>query len=142
MQRPAFIVAHVQGGKKMSETTLSVTTPPRTPYFVWMKTVQKKLRQPSKTTATFVECTECNFAVGPHVSGCTTCGNPFEWVDTYMRPSNGRCAVVHDAHTTVKATVSAQVTGLVELVDYSPGGMEHGKTRNIASLALEQTVSA
>jgi len=53
-----------------------------------------------------------------------------------MGKDDGRCAVVHDAHTTVKATVSAQVTGLVELVDYSPRGLQHGKSRNISSLAL------
>jgi hypothetical protein len=136
MQRPAFIVAQVKGGinedKDLPAYSSASPSPPRTPYFVWMNTRHKTVRQPEHIDAIFMICNGCNEARGPHYSTCTNCGvDPFGFVDT-MASSDTRFGVVHDAHTTVKATVSVQITGLVEGVDYA--GQNHGKTRSVSSL--------
>jgi len=132
MQRPAFIVAQVKGGMNDNNDDVPSTSPPRTPYFVWMKTRHKTVRQPEHIHAKFIICDGCKEVRGPHYSACATCGDdPFAFFDNRGNVA-ARFGVVHDAHTTVKATVSVQITGLVEGVDYA--GQNHGKTRSVSSL--------
>jgi hypothetical protein len=133
MFRPTFIPVHVK-----SETAFDpkrkLVEPPRTPYFVSLKTTPRTYRKGPETHARLLTCAQCNEYVSLNRMPTKTCAFCYDipnFLNNLKAAQNGPqfFGVVHDPRESVEVNVSAQIAGVVENDTY-------GESFNLANVNL------